>query len=502
MDNQRSQMRIVVLPRTITLRDVLTPVFRHVRLVVLSFVGILIGAILSGLLLPKQYEAQLKILVRRERVDPVVTSDRNPLQSTRPEISDEELNSEVELLKSRDLLEKVVLANDLHQFGGQKSIVSSEPRQTHKLDEETRVSQAVRMLEKKLQIELLKKTNLIKVTYESTDPRLAARVLTTLANSYLEKHLAVHRPPGAFDFFQQETQRYQKELTAAEAQLSDFSREDGAVAAQLQRDNTLQKLSESEATWRSTQAAVAETEKRIQELEGQLATSPARLTTQMRSGDNPVLPQLQSTLLNLELKRTELMNRFEPDYPLVKEIETQIAQTHSTIADIEKQPVRDETTDRDPTHEWLRAELTKSRTELAAMRARVNATAGIVRAYEDKVQLFDQKGTVQQGLIRNVKAVEENYLLYFRKREEARISDALDRQRIVNVAIAEAPTVPLFPSRPQWSWTLLVGVLFASVVSLTLAFASDYLNPSFRTPDELQQLLNLPVLAVTPEAGK
>ena len=267
-------------------------------------------------------------------------------------------------------------------------------------------------------------------------------------------------------------------------------------------DNTLKRLTEAEALWRSTQAATAETERRIQELEGQLATSQARLTTQMHSSDNPGLPQLQSTLLSLELKRTELLTRFEPEYPLVKEIETQIVQTREAIAKTETQPVKGETTDRDPTHEWLRAELTKSRTELAALRARATATAGIVRAYHDKVQMFDQKGTLQQGLIRNLKAAEENYLLYLRKQEEARISDALDHQRIVNVAIAEAPTVPLSPSRPRWAWTLLVGVFFASVVSITLAFATDYLDPSFRTPGELQQLLNLPVLAATPEAGR
>src|SRR2546427_4639833 len=44
--------------------------------------------------------------------------------------------------------------------------------------------------------------------------------------------------------------------------------------------------------------------------------------------------------------------------------------------------------------------------------------------------------------IRNVKAAEDNYLLYLRKQEEARISDALDRRQIVNVSIAQAATVP------------------------------------------------------------
>src|SRR5437660_396002 len=87
--------------RSPTLRDILAPMFRRSRLVVLSFLGIFLGAMLSGVLLPRQYEAQMKILVKRERVDPVVTTDRNAPLPLRPDVTEEELNSEVELLKSR-----------------------------------------------------------------------------------------------------------------------------------------------------------------------------------------------------------------------------------------------------------------------------------------------------------------------------------------------------------------------------------------------------------------
>ena len=203
MDEQHLQLRISPWARSITLRDVLTPVFRHKRLVLLSFVGIVLGALLTALILPKQYESQLKIFVRPGRVDPLVTSDRNsPLQS-RPEISDEELNSEVELLKSRDLLEKVVLACGLH-LPSEKSVGTSgqaNSPQEREMEVKKRVSGAVGMLQKRLQIETVKKTSLIKVTFEVADPNRAAQVLTELANAYLEKHVAVHRPPGAFDFF-------------------------------------------------------------------------------------------------------------------------------------------------------------------------------------------------------------------------------------------------------------------------------------------------------------
>jgi uncharacterized protein involved in exopolysaccharide biosynthesis len=100
----------------VSLRDVLSPLFRWRRLFMLTFCGILLGAILATVLLSSQYEAQMEILVKRERVDPVVTTEATTqMTQLAPAVTEEEINSEVELLKSRDLLEKVVLANGLQE---------------------------------------------------------------------------------------------------------------------------------------------------------------------------------------------------------------------------------------------------------------------------------------------------------------------------------------------------------------------------------------------------
>src|SRR6202046_3293037 len=99
----------------VTLRDALMPVFRQRRLATIIFIGIFVGAVLSALLLPPTYEAEMKILVNQDRVDPVITSDADIQRGSTvvSAVSEEDLNSEVELLKSRDLLEKVVLASGL-----------------------------------------------------------------------------------------------------------------------------------------------------------------------------------------------------------------------------------------------------------------------------------------------------------------------------------------------------------------------------------------------------
>ena len=487
-----------------TLRDLLTIAFRHRRLMVLSFLGVLSGAILAAALQPNLYEAEMKILVKRGRVDPIVTSEASQPQVA-IQVSEEELNSEMELLKSRDLLEKTVLACALQRRSD--SVLSrvlaaiNVHAAARTPDTDASIARAVRRLQEELRVDVVKKTNLIAVTYESRDRELAAQVLGTLANLYLEKHVTVHRPPGAFDFFQQEAQQYRKGLADAEERLVGFTRGASVVSAQLEKELGLQKLVEFDSTLRQTQAAVAETQQRIRTLQEQAASTPTRMVTQVRDADDAVLlSQLRSNLLALELKRTELLEKFEPSYRPVQEVDAQIAQTRTTLASAEKSQLHEQTTDRDPTYEWVREELAKAKADLAGLQARAKATALTVRSYQENARSLQQKQVVQDDLIRTVKATEENYLLYLRKEEEERMSDALDRGRILNVVVAEAATVPSLPSNHP-SLTLILGVLLATLTSVGLAFVSEHLDPTFRTPDEVRSFLNIPVLATMSQNG-
>jgi uncharacterized protein involved in exopolysaccharide biosynthesis len=496
---QRESTDLVVddrRPVTLTARDLLAVVFRQRRLLLISFVLILlVVVVVSGALTPT-YKAEMKILVRRERMDPVVTSQPNaPAQVVQEEITESELNSEVELLNSQDLLRKVVIANSL------QSKQSSWRTWFAKSSEEVGIARAVRQIGRRLKAEPLRKTNMISVSFESSDPDLAARVLNSLAGLYLEKHLQVHRPKGEFTFFDQETEQLHRGLDTAENRLTDFTRQQGVVSAQLERDLTLQKASELEASLTQTQAAVAETERRIQTLEQQAASIPPRTTTQLRTSDNPqLLQQMKSTLLTLELKRTELLSKFEPTYRPVQELEKQISETRTAITGEQNAPIRDETTDQNPPYEWVKSELAKAQTDLSGLKARAAANQAALIRYRGSARSLQEAAVVQQDLVRTAKTEEENYLLYLRKEEEARINDALDRGGILNVAIAEQPIVPALPARSFWLYGLL-SVFLAGVGSVGLAFVSDFLDPSFRNPDEVVAFLESPVLASLPKNG-
>jgi uncharacterized protein involved in exopolysaccharide biosynthesis len=481
--------------QTFTLRDWLAIGFRQRRLIVNTFLGIFSIAIIIAFLLPKKYEAQMKILVRHERAEQVVSADRESSIQRSTEVSEEELQSEAELIRSRDLLGNVVVACDLQASG------DGFPWNKKEQSEDQRIARAVIKLEKDLTVQPIKLTNLISVSYKSKDPQLAAKVLKSLASLYLEKHLAMHRAPGQFEFFHQQAEDYRKALANAEEKLTKFGQEQGVVDPTLEKDISVRKLAEFEAEAKSAHATIAESHQRIRTLESQLATLPDRQTTQVRTSDNPQLMQdMKSKLLELELKRTELLSKFEPTYRPVQEVEEQITQTKAAIAAAEKAPLRDETTDRDPTYEALRSELAKAKAELAATEAGAAAATTLVRSYRNENEQLGRKELLHQDMVRSAKADEENYMLYLRKAEEARISDALDRQRFSNVVVAEPAAVPFTP-QARWVLVIVLGALFASLASVVLAFVVDRGDPSFRTPEEVESFLGAPVVAAFPKNG-
>ena len=319
-----------------------------------------------------------------------------------------------------------------------------------------------------------------------------------MVNAYVEKHVAIHRPAGQLAFFDEETNRYKHELDQAEGQLKSFSQSQGGVAPQVSRDITLQKLNEFAASLESTRAEMAATEKKIANLEQQAGATPDRLTTSVREADDgAVQQQLKSTLMTLELKRTELLTKYQPGYRLVQEVDKQIADTKASIAAEESKPLHEQTTDRNPTYAWINEELAKAKSDYSALQARAASTQAIVGVYQAKAQKLEENGLIQQDLLREAKANEDNYLLYLHKREEARIEEALDRTGILNVGIIEQPTVPTSPVRSPMIFSV-IGLLLAMAVSTGLVFTQEYLDSSFRTPAEVLSELKIPVLASVP----
>jgi uncharacterized protein involved in exopolysaccharide biosynthesis len=479
-----------------SLRDMVSPLFRHKRLVVLTFLGVLAGSVIAAIVMAYLYQVDFEILVNRTRLDPLVTTEQTnqPSLPTLPP-TEEEINSEVELLQSRDLLQRVVLANGLQI----KEKNSWAGKLLPKLTEAEYVDKASRRLGDKLKITAVEKTNDITVSYRALeDPQFVYGVMNSLATFYMEKHLAVNRASGSLDFFTSETEKYRKALADSETKLAAFGVDAGVAAPDVVRSYMAQELATFEGALDQARQGTVSDQERVKEVQSQMATTTPRSPTQsVTSPPIYLLQALGSNLLAAQLKRTQLLLKYDPSYPLVREADEEVAAAQGAISEANKTQYLDETTDRDPTYELLREDIARTNADLATQSSTAGAVQHSIKTIKEQLVDLDQKAIKQSDLIREAKADEANYLLYLSKREQARTLDALDRDRVANVSIASPP---MMPALPAFSPMLVFGIGFflAMFLSIGGAFVADYLDTSFRTPSEVTDILSVPVLASVP----
>lgn len=503
--------------------EFLAALWRQRRLAVVAFVMVFGAVIVFGLVFADRYEARMEILVDQSqlrRADPVLTGvpDAQPIVNERMTSSDETLNSEIALLQSQKVLQQVVqncgLNSELGIWDGVKEWIWTRAAGLH-MDTPLKAladvvpmfdrptppeisAKAVSRLADKLHIEVLKMSDVIEVTYRSSDPQKAARVLNALGTVYLKEHALAHRPPGELAFFQKQTDQARAAMEAAEQKLVDYTKSSGVASGETQLQDALQRLSTTQASLDEVHASIAGTERRIRDLNAQAGAIPQRLTTQMKTSDSALLLQnLKSSLLNLELKRTQLLTQYQSTYPLVIEVNKQIAETEAALKKAQQTPVQEKTTDRDPNYEAVQEDLTRSKADLASLVARAVSLVREKQQDQKQVEWLQQQMVAQGDLNRTAKAAEDNYELLLHKQEEATISNQLDRNQIFNVSIVQPASVPVLPVRSA-TWYILCGFLLAILSSFATAAGADRLDPTLRTPSEVELILTTQVLAALP----
>jgi uncharacterized protein involved in exopolysaccharide biosynthesis len=483
--------------RYVTLRDWASIGFRRRRLILTSFCGLLLGTILFTVFwAARYYESTMQIFVREDRTDPQISSAQNAAVPNAPSVTPDVINSEIALLQGPDVLRKVVVSCGLQNKSSITDVfLPSDPARRNAI----KVEKQAKILASRIKVEAEKQADVIDVTYGRTGaPEVPACVLSSLSTLYFEKHALTHRPSGSFDVFADQAEKYRQALMDNEKQLTAFGPTEGVVAPDLERTLVATKLVETEGLLNQAKAAVAADERRIQEVDVQLKAMPARRTTVETDADaGLLLQQLHTALLAAELRKTQLLMKYSPDYPLVKEAQAEVDQSQAAIADAQKNHIESRTTDADTTYELLRQDVAKTHADLATQQATVAALSRSIGDLRGQTVSLDQKNVKQQDLLREAKANEDNYLLYLGKREQERSSAAMDLGRVANVSLATAPVVPVLPAYSPVT-VFLLGLLFSVFVSLGVAFLAEYFDPSFRTPGEVNETLRVPVLASVP----
>ena len=465
-------------PASLTARDVAAVLFRRQRVILTVFCWILLTAVLGAIwigprLKPARYSAGLKLMIKKDRFDAVVTPSDRAVPGITTAVRPQEVQSEIELLKSADVLERL----------------ASEARAPLERLEEALQAQPVTAGRNT--------TSLIAVRYTSPDRGEVARVVEKLPEVYLQKHLSMNRRPEALEHFRSRAEAADEELQASEAELAEFRKEEPALAGEMQQQPALLKLAELERQRIEAEAAIRDTESRVGELARQLGAVPPVLVTARPSEESPYLARLRTQLLELENQRALTTYRRE-----MEKLDRRLAEVRQAAAaesEAGAQAVREVP---NPARGPLEAEHRQTQVLLAGLRSRRAVLAAQERAWREELaaarRITAENAVGLAELLRRVKTAEENAQFYHRKYAEAQDAGLLDQKRVLNVVVAEGPRPPAPVRSRSLGFLLAAGFLAAAGGGAAAGFAAERLDHAVHTPRELEGCTSLPVLACIP----
>jgi polysaccharide biosynthesis protein PslE len=214
----------MIAPRhhSFAVRDALRVPWRHKGKASLFFLAVMAAAAALTFLPPKVYRSEGKLLVRLGRenmsLDPTATLGATPLIGVQHS-REMELNSDIDILKSRVLVERVVDEIGVAKILGRDSLKPSNASQDALSPEEAAAEereQAIRVASKSLNVESVRKSAVLQITYDGPSPKLAQDFVAKITDEFIEEHIRLNRTPGAKEFMSSQMAASHKRLKEKE----------------------------------------------------------------------------------------------------------------------------------------------------------------------------------------------------------------------------------------------------------------------------------------------
>ncbi len=469
---------------SLSIRSGVEAFFRQRRLVSVVAALVIVATVALTLIMRRQYVSEMKFLVQNVRQNVVVTPERTNGNLER-EVTETQVNSEIEILRSHDVMDQVADPD-------WEKLKPEQRDDAAKKIHEGRIA----AFDKRLITEPVRKTNVISVTLRAGSAEEAHDALQKLSDAYLAQHRRMQRPAGASEFFAAEAERYRKAWDEASARQVEFQQKYQVNSLQQRETDVEDQLNKLEADALTSDATLHELDARLVEGSRRLKDLSARRTTQQT-----MMPRLQSIqqlstlVVELENRRTTLLTNYKPEDRQVRELDKQLESTRAALNEAATVNSEQVTTDVDPLWQQIRTDLAQGNIARRATSAHHAAVSAQMDALKKQLGEMQSLNVQYNNLDAQVKEQQKNYELYAEKRDQSQIADAMDQRGLMNVVVAQEPTLSFSPARPKPLLNAMLGI----VTALFLGFCAIYLAETGRntlaTPRELDAASRYPILA-------
>jgi len=318
--------------------------------------------------------------------------------------------------------------------------------------------------------------------------------VNVLIDLFKDKRLGVFKDPHTSAFLQKQVAAYRQQLEGSETRLQDFLQHYPNFSHAQQRSLLLTRREGANTALMTTQSRIVELETKLASLKGQMPSIAEN--TLLSTEPGATIDTAKSHLLTLRLREQELLNKYKEAHPNVIGIRKEIQEAEVLLR--EASSGSRVIVGKNVLHQDIKREMVQTAAELHGQEAKIAVLEQQLAQVDTELQGLAAKETELSDLQRELARSENNYQVYSTKLEETRLVDEMDRQKIANISVVQAATVPVEPVKPRKRFDIALGALLGAFAAVGLAFFSEYIGQGLSTPESTERRLGLPVLVTVP----
>ena len=327
---------------------------------------------------------------------------------------------------------------------------------------------------KKLKIEPIRNSRLVKIHFDSKYPRLSAKVANTLAATYIQQSLEsrVNTSEQAKEWLDRQLDMLKGKVERADEALQTFGARHDIVSLEEKENVTMQRLTElNEALTKAEAERMAKEGLYKQVRDKNSESLPAIL-------ENKLIQELKQSFIQLEGQYMKLSETYKPEYPEMVRLKSQMNSVQRRL-DGEVNKII----------EGIRNEYESNLRREALLR----------QAFDEqkkKAMEMKQKAIQYNILKREADTNKELHKGLLQRMKEVGVSAGITAS---NIQVVDQAEIPIRPHRPNKQLNLILGAVVGVFLGFGLAFFFEYLDNTVKTPQDLEQLIRLPSFGMVPE---
>ncbi|MBW4561962.1 MAG: polysaccharide biosynthesis tyrosine autokinase [Mojavia pulchra JT2-VF2] len=360
---------------------------------------------------------------------------------------------------------------------------------------------------KLLKLKTIRGTDVMQLSYRSTNPQEAASVINSLMSYYLESNVRNNRAEArsAREFLNKQLPEVEKRVLKAEMSLRRFKERNRVIALEVEAKAGVEGLQTLGEQITKAQADLVDANTRTRALQSQIALNTQQAVELSTLSQSPGVQQVLTDYQKVQDELAVVRTRFSDEHPMVinleqketalrSQLEGRVAQTLGNSEFVPEQNLQI-----GELKQTLTEDLVKSEVERLAL---ANRLAELRQAYvlnRSRLDILPRLEQQQLQLQRQLQVARVTYEQLLKQLQEVEV---LENQNIGNARVISQALIPDRAVSPIIPLNLALGGVLGIVLGVGTALMLEAIDNSLKTIEEVKGLLDYPLLGTIPLAEK